>query len=63
MLPPPPLLLLLLVPQALYFVVYRKYALRGGKVNWQVSALIAGFEGLAHLLVFWVLFFVLDVTG
>ena len=51
------------IGQALYFVVYRKYAIRGGQLPATISALIAGFEGLAHLLVFWVFFVVLDLTG
>lgn len=49
--------------QAVYLVAYRKWALRGGKFPAKISALIAGFEGLVHLFVFWIFFVILDYTG
>lgn len=51
------------IGQALYYVVYRKYAIRGGKLPWTISALIAGFEGLAHHFVFWIFFILLNYSG
>jgi len=51
------------VVQALYLVFYRKYALRMGALPPDISILIAGTEGLAHLLLFWPGFPFLDLAG
>jgi drug/metabolite transporter (DMT)-like permease len=47
---------------AVYFVVFQRWGLRKGDLPPGVVTLIAGAEGLAHLLLFWVLFVVLDYT-
>jgi len=50
------------VGQALYFVAFRKWGIREGALPASIAILIAGFDGLAHLLFFWPWFVVLDVT-
>eukprot|EP00729_Bicosta_minor_P014610 gene14610-13163_t len=49
--------------QAVYLVAYRKWALRGGRFPAKISALIAGFEGLVHLFVFWIFFVIFNYAG
>ena len=51
------------VTQAFYFVSYRKWAVRQGALSPAISALIAGFAGLAHICFFWVGFIIANYTG
>lgn len=51
------------VSQAFYFVAFRRWALQEGRYPWLISALIAGFEGVFHLLVLWIGMVILNYTG
>lgn len=50
------------ISQAFYFVAFRRWAIRHGKLPPVVSLLISGFEGLAHILFFWVGFIILNYS-
>eukprot|EP00041_Stephanoeca_diplocostata_P017921 m.370438 g.370438 ORF g.370438 m.370438 type:complete len:532 (+) comp20859_c0_seq1:210-1805(+) len=48
--------------QAIYFVAFRRFATRMGKLPPEITAVLAGFQGLMHLLCFWPIFVILDYT-
>ena len=49
--------------QAVYLVAFRKWGIKNGKLPALIAVLIAGCEGLAHLFLFWPMFFILNATG